>query len=270
MPRDVLVYIFRWRSTAPELLMLRRTPERGGFWHWVSGAPERGESDLEGAIREVREETGLDVAGTIFALGYRYEYRLNPRRAARWLELYGPGVTRIPVETFAAEAPPMWEPEVDRSEHDDYVWCTFEEAEGRLFWPGEAETLGDLTATLAMLRGRLLPQGPSRGGETVSDPEQRSAMAVRFVATSSASPPATDLLAALRDDYEAAAGRTLMGGPSAEPSDFTPPSGTFLLAYEHGQAIACGGLKTVGPGVAEVKRMYVVPEARRRGVGRGC
>ena len=93
-------------------------------------------------------------------------------------------------------------------------------------------------------------------------------MALRFVATSSARPPATQLLQALHDEYDAAAGRALHGGPSAEPSDFAPPSGTFLLAYEHDRAVACGGLKTVGPGVAEVKRMYVVPQARGRGVGR--
>jgi hypothetical protein len=79
-------------------------------------------------------------------------------------------------------------------------------------------------------------------------------MALRFVATSSARPPATELLEALHVEYDAAAGRALVGGPSAEPSDFTPPSGTFLVAYEHDRAIACGGLKTVGPGVAEVKR----------------
>jgi GNAT superfamily N-acetyltransferase len=93
-------------------------------------------------------------------------------------------------------------------------------------------------------------------------------VALRFVATSSARRPASDLLEALHDEYHAAAGRTLIGGPSAEPSDFAPPTGTFLLAYDHDQPVACGGLKTVGPGVAEIKRMYVVPEARRQGVGR--
>lgn len=93
-------------------------------------------------------------------------------------------------------------------------------------------------------------------------------MALRFVATSSAESPASDLLDALHDEYDAAAGRALVGGPSAEPSDFTPPTGAFLLAYDHDRAIACGGLKTVDVGVAEVKRMYVVPAARRRGVGR--
>jgi GNAT superfamily N-acetyltransferase len=93
-------------------------------------------------------------------------------------------------------------------------------------------------------------------------------VALRFVVTSSDRRPATDLLDALHLEYDARAGRTLIGGPSAEPADFAPPSGTFLLAYEHDRAVACGGLKTVGPGIAELKRMYVVPEARRRGVGR--
>src|SRR4051812_21049424 len=93
-------------------------------------------------------------------------------------------------------------------------------------------------------------------------------MALRFVATSSANPPGTDLLDALYAEYDSAAGRVLIGGPSADPSDFAPPSGTFLLAYDHDRPVACGGLKALGPGVAEVKRMYVVPGARRAGVGR--
>ena len=93
-------------------------------------------------------------------------------------------------------------------------------------------------------------------------------MALRFVVTSSARPPATELLDALHEEYDAAAGRALAGGPSAAPADFAPPGGTFLVAYEHDRAVACGGLKTIGTGVAELKRMYVVPDARRRGVGR--
>jgi lipoyl(octanoyl) transferase len=160
--RDVLVYIYRWEGPGPQLLMLRRAPERGGFWHWVSGAPEHGESDVAGAIRETREETGLDVAETIFALGYRYAYQLTPQRAARWLALYGPGVDQIPVETFAAEAPPGWEPALD-FEHDEYAWCTFAEAERRLFWPGAPEGLAHLRATLAVLRRQLLQRASRRG-----------------------------------------------------------------------------------------------------------
>lgn len=162
VPRDVLVYLYRWRAGAPELLMLRRAPDRGDFWHWIFGAPEPGESDREAAIRAVLEETGLDVAATIFPLGYRYAYPLRPQRRERWLELYGPGVTRIPVEIFGAEARLRWRPRLD-DEHDAYAWCTFTEAERRLSWPGDPGTLDHLRATLAVLRRALLEDRTAPG-----------------------------------------------------------------------------------------------------------
>jgi dATP pyrophosphohydrolase len=162
VPRDVLVYLYRWRAGAPELLMLRRAPDRGNFWHWVSGAPEPGETDREAAIREVREETGLDVTATIFQLGYRYAYPLRPERRERWRELYGPDVTQIPVETFSAQAPVHWEPTLD-DEHNACAWCTFTEAQRRLSWPGDPGTLDHLRATLAVLRRALLKDRTAPG-----------------------------------------------------------------------------------------------------------
>ena len=58
---------------------------------------------------------------------------------------------------------------------------------------------------------------------------------------------------------------------ASEPG--TPPSatdvGVVLLARDaEGTAIGCGALRELGRGVAELKRMYVVPEARGRGVSR--
>ncbi len=44
--------------------------------------------------------------------------------------------------------------------------------------------------------------------------------------------------------------------------------GTWLVVYEDGEAIACGGLRDLEPGVAEIKRMFVTERARRRGHGR--
>jgi len=57
-------------------------------------------------------------------------------------------------------------------------------------------------------------------------------------------------------------------GSGASPSDFTPPTGAFLVIYSGGKPVAGGGLKRDDDGVAEIKRMYVVPEARRQGLGR--
>jgi GNAT superfamily N-acetyltransferase len=53
-----------------------------------------------------------------------------------------------------------------------------------------------------------------------------------------------------------------------DPSDFDPPAGVFLVGYVNGQGVACGGLRIIEPGAAEIKRMYVRPEFRGLGFGR--
>ena len=58
------------------------------------------------------------------------------------------------------------------------------------------------------------------------------------------------------------------GGRRVEVHEMEPPGGTFLVAVEDGEPVACGGLRTLAPGLGEIKRMYVVPGARRRGHAR--
>ena len=55
----------------------------------------------------------------------------------------------------------------------------------------------------------------------------------------------------------------------ADPPQFCPPRGTFLVAYAGAEAVACGGICPLEalPGTAELKRMYTDPEWRRRGIG---
>lgn len=53
---------------------------------------------------------------------------------------------------------------------------------------------------------------------------------------------------------------------SANPHELVPPQGVFLLAWLDGAPIGCGGLKVVGEGTGEIKRMWVAPEARGLGV----
>ena len=47
-----------------------------------------------------------------------------------------------------------------------------------------------------------------------------------------------------------------------------PPSGSFVLARFAGQPAGCGALKTLGPGVGEIVRMWV--DRPRRGLGVGA
>jgi GNAT superfamily N-acetyltransferase len=51
-------------------------------------------------------------------------------------------------------------------------------------------------------------------------------------------------------------------------AEFAPPQGIFVIGRDAGQPVACGGVRLVGPRVGELKRMYVVPGARRRGIAR--
>lgn len=55
---------------------------------------------------------------------------------------------------------------------------------------------------------------------------------------------------------------------SAEPDELMPPAGALLIARLRGQAIGCGALKFHGRAPAELKRMWIAPDARGLGLGR--
>ena len=57
-------------------------------------------------------------------------------------------------------------------------------------------------------------------------------------------------------------------GVSAEPHELTPPAGLFVVAYLHGEPVACGGVKHLPGGPSDIKRMWVSPAARGLGLGR--
>lgn len=60
------------------------------------------------------------------------------------------------------------------------------------------------------------------------------------------------------------------GGPAsvAHPEQFLPPYGCFLVVTVDGTDVACGGVRRLTDDVGEVKRMYVEPTARGRGLSR--
>lgn len=54
----------------------------------------------------------------------------------------------------------------------------------------------------------------------------------------------------------------------AHPEQFLPPYGIFLVGSVDGRDVACGGLRLRSEGIGEIKRMYVDPSARGRGLSR--
>jgi GNAT superfamily N-acetyltransferase len=83
-------------------------------------------------------------------------------------------------------------------------------------------------------------------------------------------PDASKLISEVQQEYV-----VRYGGPDGtpvDPAEFIPPAGLFLVGYTDGTPVACGGWRSHGvpadTGAAEIKRMYVTPAARHRGLAR--
>jgi GNAT superfamily N-acetyltransferase len=57
-------------------------------------------------------------------------------------------------------------------------------------------------------------------------------------------------------------------GAMPSPEYFQPPDGTFLVVYIDGEPAGCGGVGRLGESVGELRRMYVLPSQRGKGLGR--
>lgn len=63
-----------------------------------------------------------------------------------------------------------------------------------------------------------------------------------------------------------------VNGSPFQTHDIGGDRSAFVVAWKNGRAVGCGALRPLpdsdDPGVAEIKRMYVAPSARRRGISR--
>src|SRR2546430_213147 len=58
------------------------------------------------------------------------------------------------------------------------------------------------------------------------------------------------------------------GGADELVAELVPPNGRLLLASFDGQVVGCAGLRRFSPEIAEMKRVYVRPAFRGRGLGK--
>jgi GNAT superfamily N-acetyltransferase len=99
---------------------------------------------------------------------------------------------------------------------------------------------------------------------TSGEPVLRDGRVVRLTAVPYEDPVAHALVARVQAEYT-----VRYGGPDAaavDPAEFRPPGGLFLVAEVDGVPAGCGAWRVHGPGVVEVKRMYVEPGFRRLGL----
>jgi len=53
-----------------------------------------------------------------------------------------------------------------------------------------------------------------------------------------------------------------------DPAEVSEGQGAFLVVYQDGLPVGCGAVRRIDPETAELKRMYVAPTVRGKGLGR--
>ncbi len=123
IPIQVLIYPVRKTNEDLEYLMLKRVKDRGGFWQGVTGAPENDETLSEAAKRELFEETCFRSV-TLIQTDVSYIIPMEDR----WKDIYPKDTTEIPEYLFIAMIHQPDPPITDPIEHDDWKWCSYQEA----------------------------------------------------------------------------------------------------------------------------------------------
>lgn len=130
---NVQIFIF---STNPSfrVLILKRIPERSGYWQPVCGGIENGEEPKAAAIREIFEETGIANAKDIIDLNYTFSYKETKN---------GTLMDMMDI-CFAFEVNSVLDIKLS-DEHEEYRWCSYIEAKEYLKWEHNLIALEKLT-----------------------------------------------------------------------------------------------------------------------------
>jgi dATP pyrophosphohydrolase len=127
-PVSVLVVIH-----TPDLnVLLLERADYPGYWQSVTGSCEPGEALFDTAVREVREETGLDASR--YALSdwkLQTDYEIYPR----WRHRYAPGVTVNTEHVFGLQLPHSLPVQLAPREHLNFEWLPWQDAADKVFSP---------------------------------------------------------------------------------------------------------------------------------------
>ncbi len=112
-----------------QVLIMERA-DKAGYWQSVTGSLEGNETPQQAAIREVREETGLDANQYDFQDWQASNvYEIYPH----WRHRYAPGVVENTEHLFGLALPKTLHVTLAPDEHTRYEWVDWREAANRVF-----------------------------------------------------------------------------------------------------------------------------------------
>jgi dATP pyrophosphohydrolase len=127
LPVSVLVVV---HTAALEVLLMERAA-RPGFWQSVTGSLDRLDEPLEAAAaRELREETGMELAqGRLAPWNVTNTYEIY----ATWRHRFAPGVTHNTEHVFGFTLPERAPVTLSPDEHTAFEWLPWREAAEKCF-----------------------------------------------------------------------------------------------------------------------------------------
>ena len=134
IPVSVLVVI---HTPDLQVLLLERA-DHPGYWQSVTGSQDPGENLRDTAIREVKEETGLNAqAYELSDCGEINTYEIYPE----WRHRYAPGVTHNTEHVWRLKLPETRPISLAVREHLNYAWYPYREAAQKCFSPSNAQAI---------------------------------------------------------------------------------------------------------------------------------
>jgi dATP pyrophosphohydrolase len=115
IPQSALTVVY---NSAGQVLVMQRNDDPD-FWQSVTGTLELGEKPIETALREVLEETGIDIIESAYQLVDCQKINTYDIRD-RWKHRYPPGTPYNTEHVFAVEV--ANNQSISLTEHSAYFW----------------------------------------------------------------------------------------------------------------------------------------------------
>lgn len=116
LPIKIEAIVYALKDNEVQYLIIKRTPEDGYFWQPVTGTVHDGEKLLDCLTREMSEETGLTDLIEVSGCLHTFDWRKSSGQCI--LEF-----------VYAVQVSPDSNVVLNPEEHEDYKWCTYEQAQ---------------------------------------------------------------------------------------------------------------------------------------------